>query len=173
MSTFETVLGEMAACSTEQGICLLEFTGGSRVLKELKDICQLFNGLIQTEANSHLIQLQKELEEYFSGERVSFDVPVEIEGTLFQKEVWNSLMKIPYGSTTSYKKQSLTLNKPEAIRAVASANGSNRIAIIIPCHRVIGEGGSLTGYAGGLHRKRWLLDHEARVQGTQAQASLF
>ncbi|HEX3010304.1 MAG TPA: methylated-DNA--[protein]-cysteine S-methyltransferase, partial [Bacteroidales bacterium] len=105
------------------------------------------------------------------GERTSFDVQLDAPGSGFQKTVWAGLLKIPYGKTVSYQQQALALDMPRAVRAVAAANGQNRIAIVIPCHRVIGHDGKLTGYAGGLERKRWLLDHECK--STTSQLSLF
>ena len=111
----------------------------------------------------------QQLHEYFDGKRHDFDLVLNPVGTDFQKEVWNALHEIPHGKTSSYMKQSKRLGDVKAIRAVANANGKNPIAIIIPCHRVIGSDGSLTGYAGGLWRKKWLLDHENPVK----QQSLF
>ena len=110
-----------------------------------------------------------QLEEYFKGERASFNLTVNPKGTAFQKKVWKELLEIPYGKTRSYLEQSKALGDVKAIRAVASANGKNPIWIIIPCHRVIGSDGSLTGYAGGIWRKKWLLAHENPVK----QQSLF
>jgi methylated-DNA-[protein]-cysteine S-methyltransferase len=110
-----------------------------------------------------------QLAEYFNGKRDSFSLTVNPQGTEFQKKVWKSLLKIPYGKTKSYLAQSKTLGDVKAIRAVAAANGKNPIWIIIPCHRVIGTNGSLTGYAGGIWRKKWLLAHENPVK----QQSLF
>jgi O-6-methylguanine DNA methyltransferase len=113
------------------------------------------------------------MNEYFIGTRKEFDLPLHLLGTSFQKSVWLGLLQIPYGETRSYKKQSIFLGNEKAIRAVAGANGENGIAIIIPCHRVIGENGSLTGYGGGLQRKKWLLDHERKHSGKTGQAELF
>ncbi len=110
-----------------------------------------------------------QLQEYFEGKRENFDLDLNPQGTDFQKRVWNALLDIPYGKTTSYLELSKTLGDVKAIRAVAAANGKNPLWIVIPCHRVIGSDGSLTGYAGGLHRKKWLLDHESPVK----QQSLF
>lgn len=101
-----------------------------------------------------------QLKEYFHGERTSFNLNLNPQGTSFQKEVWSALQQIPYGTTKSYLKMSKEMGNVKAIRAVASANGKNPLWIVIPCHRVIGSDGSLTGYAGGLWRKRWLLEHE-------------
>ena len=102
-----------------------------------------------------------QLNEYFEGKRQNFDLLLNPEGTEFQKKVWAALLEIPFGKTISYLELSMKLGDVKAIRAVASANGKNPLWIIIPCHRVIGSDGSLTGYAGGLHRKKWLLNHES------------
>lgn len=110
-----------------------------------------------------------QLNEYFKGERTSFDLTINPTGTAFQQRVWKLLLDIPYGKTVSYLELSKTLGDVKAIRAVAAANGKNPLWIVVPCHRVIGSDGSLTGYAGGLSRKKWLLDHENPVK----QQSLF
>jgi methylated-DNA-[protein]-cysteine S-methyltransferase len=110
-----------------------------------------------------------QLLEYFNGDRNSFTFKLNPEGTDFQKKVWDALLKIPFGTTTSYQKLSVELGDIKAIRAVANANGKNPLWIVVPCHRVIGSDGSLTGYAGGLWRKKWLLEHET----PPVQQSLF
>jgi len=110
-----------------------------------------------------------QLQEYFDGKRETFNLELNPDGTDFQKRVWDGLLKLPYGKTVSYLDLSRTLGDVKAIRAVAAANGKNPLWIVVPCHRVIGSDGSLTGYAGGLHRKKWLLDHENPVK----QQSLF
>lgn len=110
-----------------------------------------------------------QLNQYFKGSREQFSVKLNPKGTDFQNKVWNALQTIPHGKTTSYLQLSKQLGDPKAIRAVANANGKNPLWIIIPCHRVIGSDGSLTGYAGGLHRKQWLLNHES----PNKQQSLF
>lgn len=110
-----------------------------------------------------------QLKEYFSGERTKFTVKLNPAGTTFQRKVWKELMAIPFGKTSTYMQQTLKLGDKKAIRAVASANGKNPIWVVIPCHRVIGKDGSLTGYAGGLWRKKWLLEHESPSK----QGSLF
>lgn len=113
-----------------------------------------------------------QLAEYFDGERQTFDVPLAAVGTDFQQSVWAALCELPYGVTASYRDIAVRIAKPKAVRAVGAANGRNPLAIIVPCHRVIGADGSLTGYAGGLPRKQWLLQHEgcgtlaAMAQGT-------
>jgi methylated-DNA-[protein]-cysteine S-methyltransferase len=111
----------------------------------------------------------RQLEEYFNGERTDFSLKLNPQGTDFQKRVWNALLAIPYSKTTSYLQLSKDLGDVKAIRAVANANGKNPLWIIVPCHRVIGSDGSLTGYAGGLHRKQWLIEHESPYK----QQSLF
>ena len=110
-----------------------------------------------------------QIDEYFKGERTQFSLKLNAHGTKFQKRVWNKLLTIPYGKTTSYLELSKKLGDVKAIRAVASANGKNPLWIIVPCHRIIGSVGSLTGYAGGLSRKQWLLEHESPYK----QQSLF
>lgn len=111
----------------------------------------------------------KQLEEYFSGKRKEFDLKLSNAGTVFQQEVWTELMNIPYGKNISYLDLSKRINNVKAIRAVGTANGSNNICIIVPCHRVIGSNGSLVGYGGDLWRKKWLLDHEAKfAHGVQS-----
>ena len=102
----------------------------------------------------------QQLDEYFAGKRRSFDLPLKLSGSAFQQKVWRALQKIPHGQTCSYADLAKKIGSPKACRAVGGANHKNKIAIVIPCHRVIGADGSLTGYAGGLEKKRWLLEHE-------------
>ncbi|MBI9040454.1 MAG: methylated-DNA--[protein]-cysteine S-methyltransferase [Lutibacter sp.] len=111
----------------------------------------------------------QQLEEYFKGKRTNFNLTLNPKGTEFQQKVWDELLKVPYGKTRTYLEQSKKLGDVKAIRAVASANGKNPIWIVIPCHRIIGSNGSLTGYAGGIWRKKWLLEHE----NPSTQQSLF
>ena len=115
-----------------------------------------------SESSPVLQQCITQLDEYFSGTRRDFDFPMTQPGTAFQQKVWQGLLAIPYGRTVSYLALSKTLGDGKAIRAVGTANGRNNLAIVVPCHRVIGSNQSLTGYAGGLWRKRWLLEHEAK-----------
>lgn len=123
----------------------------------------------QKEIPNCLQDCVKQLDEFFNGTRTEFDLKLNPSGTDFQKQVWNELLNIPFGKTRSYLEQTKKIGDPKAIRAVASANGKNPISIIIPCHRVIGSDGSLTGYAGGIWRKKWLLEHES----PNKQQSLF
>ena len=155
-----TPLGPMMAASVEKGICLLEFIDRKMLESELKEISKRLDAPLLTSPGPHLKDLKLQLEQYFSGDRKKFDLPLSTPGSEFQKKVWKGLQKIPYGTTRSYKEQAEALGRPEAVRAVASANGANRIAIIIPCHRVIGTNGKLVGYGGGLWRKKRLLELE-------------
>lgn len=158
---FTTPLGPMFACATERGVCLLEFTDRRMLETEFKDLCKRLDAVILPGKNDHLDQVQSELAEYFSGKRNNFTVSLDTPGTDFQRSVWALLKTIPYGETRTYKQQAIAIGNPKAARAVASANGQNRVGILIPCHRVIGSDGSLVGYGGGLHRKQWLLDLES------------
>lgn len=115
-----------------------------------------------TEDTEILREAIKQFDEYFKGIRKNFDIKYEIEGTEFQKRAWKALTEIPYGETRSYKQQAIQIGNEKATRAVGNANSKNLISIIIPCHRVIGSNKSLTGYAGGLNRKQWLLEHEKK-----------
>lgn len=113
----------------------------------------------------------QQLDEYFNGKRIIFDFPLGQPGTSFQRNVWDQLIKIPFGKTISYLQLSKQIGDVKAIRAIAAANGRNRLAIVVPCHRVIGSDATLVGYAGGLWRKKWLLEHEAKIySGTQQLA---
>lgn len=126
-----------------------------------------------SEIPSELKEAILQLTEYFEGKRKVFSLKLNLKGTDFQKKVWARLAKIPFGKTVSYQKIANDLGDPKVIRAAASANGKNPISIIIPCHRVIGSDGTLTGYAGGLHRKKWLLELESPVtQGNLFQSSV-
>ncbi len=160
LTRIETPLGTMFACAVDQGICLLEFSDRKMLETQFKSLVKRFNASIIQGANKHFDLLNKELAEYFEGKLKSFTVPLFSPGTEFQQLVWKELQNISYGSTRSYLQQANALNKPKSVRAVANANGMNKISIIIPCHRVIGSDGNLTGYGGGLWRKKWLLELE-------------
>ncbi|WP_405203292.1 methylated-DNA--[protein]-cysteine S-methyltransferase [Dokdonia sp. LLG6352-1] len=150
-----TPLGLLSLKGTQEGLCAATFIEDGRVItKVIPDALQ---------------EAVKQLKEYFAGERSHFDLSLTPKGTTFQQKVWMELCTIPHGKTTTYLAMAKQLGDPKVIRAAASANGKNPISIIIPCHRVIGSDGSLTGYAGGLHRKKWLLEHESPV----TQGSLF
>lgn len=155
-----TPLGVMIAGATEKGLCLLEFHDRVLLNKELNDLQGLLNAIVVEKTNRYIEQVRMELGEYFNGIRKTFNVPLVFVGTEFQVKVWKSITEIPYGVTISYQEQASNLGDVRSIRAVAHANGSNRMSIIIPCHRVIGKDGKLTGYGGGIERKRFLLLHE-------------
>lgn len=156
-----TPLGPMLAGATAQGICLLEFVDRRMLETQVERLNKALQAEFVPGFNPHLDNLNIQLAEYFRGERREFELPLVLSGSAFQRQVWEGLQTIPYGSTRSYKEQAALIGRPEAVRAVARANGDNRIAILIPCHRVIGSDGSLTGYGGGLWRKQYLLDLEA------------
>ncbi len=159
---FTSPLGPMFACASSTGVCLMDFTDRKILEAEFKDLCKRLNAVILPGTNPHLEMVQKQLVEYFAGSRKTFTVPLHYPSTDFRESVWSELQNIPYGTTRSYKQQAIAMGNPKAVRAVAAANGQNRINILIPCHRVIGSDGSLTGYGGGLHRKKWLLDFEIK-----------
>jgi AraC family transcriptional regulator of adaptative response/methylated-DNA-[protein]-cysteine methyltransferase len=170
---FKTPLDNMMGAATDEGVCLFDFEyrrSMSTIQKRIQDGLQMD---FEEGEHHHLDTLEKQMNEYFTGERKEFDVPLHLIGTDFQKKVWNGLLQIPYGETRSYKNQSIFLGDVKAIRAVATANGQNGIAIIVPCHRVIGDNGSLVGYGGGLPKKKWLLEHEAKHSGKSLQIDMF
>jgi AraC family transcriptional regulator of adaptative response/methylated-DNA-[protein]-cysteine methyltransferase len=173
ITRIDTPLGEMVAGATEEGVCLLEFTDRKMLPTEFKDITKRLKTNIEEGDNAHLMNLRSQLREYFDGDRKVFSLPLVTPGSEFQNLVWKELLNIPYGCTRSYQEQADALHKHESVRAVANANGMNRISIIIPCHRVIGADGHLTGYGGGLKRKRWLLEHEKKYSGKAFDQSLF
>jgi AraC family transcriptional regulator of adaptative response/methylated-DNA-[protein]-cysteine methyltransferase len=157
-----TELGPMLAGATEKGICLLEFVDRPMLPTQLDRVRKLHGAALLPGTSPFFERLSDELERYFRGELTVFTVPLDVAGTEFQRKVWAMLRTIPYGETRSYREQARLIGKPEAVRAVARANGDNRVAIVIPCHRVVGSDGQLTGYGGGLWRKKWLLDLERR-----------
>jgi len=143
--------------------------GVARIVEEdnfITSISVLDGQFDLTPAKSPLLKLAiEQLDEYFAGGRKIFDLPLKQTGSEFQQKVWDELLKIDYGTTISYLQQSKLMESPLGIRAIAAANARNSLWIVVPCHRVIGSNGSLTGYAGGLWRKQWLLNHEAKVMG--------
>lgn len=158
----ETPLGTMYACAEKEGICLLEFTDRKMLETELKSLSKALNSTIVQGDNVLFDVLEKQLAEYFEGNRKVFTVPISFIGSDFQKQAWANLQEVKYGSVKSYKEQANQIGRPDAVRAIANANGMNRISIIIPCHRIIGPDGQLTGYGGGLWRKKWLLELEQK-----------
>lgn len=169
----ETPLGEIAAAATKEGICLLEFTEGKKQADIIEPVARIMASEVKEGSNKHLRSLRKQLREYFRGKRKEFTLPLVMLGTDFQQAVWRDLVKIPFGTTKSYGQQARDLKDTRSARAVAQANSSNRIAILIPCHRIIGSDGTLVGYSGGLERKRWLLNHERKYSGKSVELDLF
>lgn len=147
--TFNSPIGPMIATADDNALIALDFIDHPCV--------------IETSAHPLLLQLEDELSEYFEGKRTSFTLPLNPEGTLFQKSVWKTLLKIPYGETISYASEANMLGNPKATRAVANANGKNPIPILIPCHRVIASNGGLGGYNGGINKKEFLLKLEKNL----------
>jgi len=168
-----TPLGPMVAAASADEVHLLEFTDRRMLETQLTRLCRRTGGVLVPGTSEVLDQVRAELSEYFAGARTEFTLPLAPAGTDFQQLVWDALRAIPYGETRSYGDQARAIQRPTAVRAVASANGDNPIAIVIPCHRVIGSNGSLTGYAGGLPRKQFLLDLEGRVSGSGEQLSVW
>lgn len=153
--------------NTPLGICLIE--SDEMGITKISITEQVDEAEILPTSNIHLIEAKQQLEAYFSGTLHQFNLNINPKGTDFQEKVWKALLSVPYGKTASYQEITNTLGDPKAIRAVANANGKNPVWIVVPCHRIIGSDGSLTGYAGGLWRKKWLLEHENPVK----QQSLF
>jgi AraC family transcriptional regulator of adaptative response/methylated-DNA-[protein]-cysteine methyltransferase len=163
----DTPLGLMVAGAVDGGLCLLEYSDRRMLERNYATLRQRFGNAVLPVSHPHLTTLKLELGEYFAGERTAFTVPVMLEGTPFQTRVWEALQHIPHGETIAYDALAQRIGQPTAMRAVARANAMNRINILVPCHRVIGKDGSLTGYGGGLWRKRLLLEleREGRMPG--------
>lgn len=156
-----TDCGEMTACALDEGICLLEFSSRAELAEELASLERHFQTTVTLGTHPYIDNLKTELKDYFSGKLRNFTVPAALFGTPFQLKIWKELLSIPYGTTLSYSELAIRTGNKLSVRAVATANKTNRIAIMIPCHRVIGSDGSLTGYSGGLERKRYLINLEA------------
>lgn len=157
-------LGPMVAGATDDALCLLEFGERRMLATQIERLRKRLGCAMVPGKNSIIDQISDELSAYFAGDLHDFEVPLEDPGTEFQRTVWQALRSIPYGTTSTYSEIAKSIGRPKAVRAVARANGDNRLAILIPCHRVIGSDGSLTGYGGGLWRKQRLLDLEQSVR---------
>ena len=157
----ETPIGPMLGVADDEGLHLLEFAERKGLPKEIETTKKRI-GAIVFRSHKILEETETQLDEYFNGNRRNFDIPIAQYGTPFEKSAWAQLQSIPYGTTRTYAAQAKAIENPNAVRAVARANGSNKVAIIVPCHRVIGSDGSMTGYAGKIWRKEWLLTHERR-----------
>ena len=168
-----TPLGPMIVGATEEGVCLLEFVERRMLETQLRRLSRRLDAPFAPGSNAMTEQLDRELAEYFEGRRKEFEVPLVLRGTEFQRLAWEALLRIPYGETRSYDQQARAMGRASAVRAVGRANGDNRIAIVVPCHRVVGSDGKLTGYGGGLWRKKALLDLELDpAEGAQARLPL-
>jgi methylated-DNA-[protein]-cysteine S-methyltransferase len=155
--TYEAPFGVLTVVGSELGIRFVMFANDAHP-KPLEQL-QISDTDIHDSVNVAITQL----EEYFDGSRRSFDLPLDLRGTEFQVEAWNALAEIPYGHTASYGQQAASIGRPKAVRAIGGANGRNPVAIVLPCHRIVGADGSLTGFGGGIEVKKWLLDHEQRT----------
>lgn len=145
---YDSPIGIIRVAGTEEFIVSVHFD--NKIVDWIEESTELLKNCI------------RQLDEYFLKERQQFDLPLKIEGTTFQKQVWEEVQKVPFGKTASYLEIAEKVNNPKAVRAVGNANRTNPIVIIIPCHRIIGSDGSLTGYGGGIYRKEWLLKHELK-----------
>ena len=159
-ATWNSPLGTMVAAAVDEGVVLLEFGDIVRLERQAPTLRRWFHGPVLAGSHPHLVQLFGELEEYFDAKRRDFTTPLVLRGSPFQLAVWHALRAIPYGTTCSYADVARAVNNPKAVRAVGSANGKNRLPIVVPCHRVVNTGGKLGGYGGGLWRKVRLLEVE-------------
>ena len=161
-SWLDTKLGPMIAIADEAGLYLLEFACRRGLEREVERLRLRTKAAIIPGITDPIKSITLELEYYFCGKLTQFKIPLQLLGSPFQRLVWEELMSIPYGQTRSYMAQAAAIGKNKAYRAVANANGANRLAIVIPCHRIINSNGDLGGYAGGITSKQWLIDHESR-----------
>jgi AraC family transcriptional regulator of adaptative response/methylated-DNA-[protein]-cysteine methyltransferase len=158
-------MGPMLAAVSDSAVCQLEFADRRGLERSYAEMRRRFALPVVPGANSVMNQLHTELKEYFQGKRREFAVPMALRGTQFQEGAWRELQRIPYGQTASYEEIARRMKAPSAVRAVARANGTNRIYLLVPCHRVIAKDGSLSGYGGGVWRKRLLLELERKGAG--------
>lgn len=156
-----TPLGMMYAGASDRGLCFLEFSDRKMIDHQIEQLQQRMKARFVQATTPVLTRVESQLEEYFGGKRQNFEIPLDINGTPFQILAWQALQQIPYGETRSYQQQAVKIGNGRAVRAVASANAKNHIAIVIPCHRVIAKNGGLAGFGGGVWRKKYLLDLEA------------
>lgn len=155
--TYTSPFGVITVVGSELGISFVMFANDAHP-KNLENL-RISDSDIHESVNIAIIQL----DEYFNGLRRSFDVPLNLRGTEFQLDAWRALADIPFGHTASYGQQAASIGRPKAVRAIGGANGRNPVAIVLPCHRIVGADGSLTGFGGGIAVKKWLLDHEQQV----------
>ena len=161
---FNSSCGLFVLASFGDKLCLCDWSNNPCAERNKRRIERYLNASFKIETTSVLEEAKRQLDGYFAGNRKAFTIPLHLVGTDFQQQVWNELLNIPYGATTSYKEIAQNIGKPKAVRAVAGAIGTNGISILIPCHRVIGSDKSLTGYAGGLKAKKMLLQIETQIK---------
>jgi AraC family transcriptional regulator of adaptative response/methylated-DNA-[protein]-cysteine methyltransferase len=161
IAKLSTPLGPMYAGASEKGLCFLEFTDRKMIDQQIEQVQQRMKARFVQTMTPVLAAVESQLEEYFHARRRSFELPLDINGTAFQIRAWQALLQIPYGETRSYQQQAMHIGNSRAVRAIASANAKNHIAIVIPCHRVIAKNGGLAGFGGGVWRKKFLLDLES------------
>lgn len=159
-TSIETPLGTMVAIANDSALILLQFTDKARLEDEISRVENSTNMPVMIRKNTIIFSIEHELDTYFKGESKVFKTPLQFIGTAFQQRAWNALCAIPYGKTKSYAAQASDIDQPTAYRAVANANGANHLCIVVPCHRIIASSGTLGGYSSGIHRKKWLLEHE-------------
>ncbi len=162
-TTFSTPLGKMVAGEYKNRLCRLEFLGRKKPGAILKPIAKQFKAEISGGKSPILDRTRRQLKMYFDGRLKKFNLPIQHNGTDFQRNVWRQLTRIPHGKTVNYGTIAARVGKPKGARAAGMAIGSNPISIVVPCHRVIGKSGDLTGFGGGLWRKKWLLEHEGAL----------
>lgn len=158
----DTPIGEMVAAATDTHLLMFEFERRTMYQEQIERVERAVQRKLEPGESPIFDLLRTQMDEYFRGDRREFGLPLDVPGTEFQMRVWSALQRIPCGTTTSYARLAESIGSPSAVRAVARANGDNRLAIIIPCHRVIGSDGQLVGYGGGLWRKKKLLELEGR-----------
>lgn len=160
LQTYLSPCGELLLGSYANKLCLCDWTAGVRHKRVMARVQRYLKASFLEEPSGLTREAARQLDEFFAGKRRVFDLPLLLAGTDFQQKVWRNLLEIPYGQTLSYRQTACLLGMPEAVRAIANANGANALSIVIPCHRVIGHNGNLTGYGGGLAAKHFLLELE-------------
>jgi methylated-DNA-[protein]-cysteine S-methyltransferase len=166
-TSVDSPFGRLVLIASDAGLCYLKWPG------DRSERLAAFGTLQDAPGHTVLAAARRQLEEYFAGTRTEFDIPFDLAGTDFQRRAWMALAAVPFGTTTTYSEQAERLGARAAVRAVGAANGRNPVSIILPCHRVVGKDGSLTGYAGGLETKRALLDHEQEVMARMARQAIL
>ncbi len=161
--TYASPCGTLILGSMGGELCMCDWRGGKDRSEVEKRVGRLLDADMEQGESETLEEARLQLDEYFEGKRESFTVPLRMAGTEFQQRVWRELLQLPYGTTTTYADLARRIGKPSAVRAVASANGANALSLFVPCHRIVGTGGALRGYAGGLEAKQYLLELEQRI----------